>query len=699
MVEWYSHYLENRVVKATVRGVSVRRLLKKGVPQGGILSPLIWNCNIDRLLDLFDIFDEDYEMVRYPDGEIGVDDRRERRLSALKDIGQMEDDCVHRNQEGFRMVNGYKLDEEVYVGGFADDVGSVVAGVDEHYVFFSTQWVLNRISEWVRAAGLEISPTKSVAVIFSKSQKVRNLFEDEEDGMKLTIDGVEIEWHTHARYLGVLVDQKLNFRPHIESKLKAARGMLMRLKGSMGKLWGPNPYLTRWAYLCVVRPAFVFGHLVWGHKVNTKTLKLKLAKLQAEALRLCGHFRRSTPRMGLEMVLNVPPLDLFLEFEVGRSYFRLKDTLQGSSYPPDNIGHHAAAKAIFEAANLDEVEPDFCEVRSLKKGFRIKMESMQRGTLYEDKGRVQVFTDGSKLSNGNTGLGVYSDSQGVKIAYGKHLGKHASVYQAEASAIRQACDLITLEMDSAEAPTAVTIYSDSQAVLKALNGRWIKSKVIRDCQRALNELGRHISVHLCWVKGHSGVHGNEQADALAGAAAAAVEEVTPLPRSSAYYRKEFKDFLYGRWIERWQNTDIVFARQTKLWFQEPSFRKSRKILSLERPEFSMVVRWLTGHAFLGLQNFRCGSVALSFCRLCGQVPERADHLLLRCPCLNLLRMDCLRSWGLSPRPDWEVDWILKFLRDPRVEHLEDPTNTPEEISGRAESEAEMDTDDSSADSY
>ena len=39
MVRWYTHYLGNRKATATVRGVSVRRLLKKGVPQGGILSP------------------------------------------------------------------------------------------------------------------------------------------------------------------------------------------------------------------------------------------------------------------------------------------------------------------------------------------------------------------------------------------------------------------------------------------------------------------------------------------------------------------------------------------------------------------------------------------------------------------------------------------------------------------------------------
>ena len=103
----------------------------------------------------------------------------------------------------------------------------------------------------------------------------------------------------------------------------------------MGKLWGPHPYLTRWAYLCVVRPALVFGHFVWGHKVNTMTLRRKLERLQAEALRLCGHFRRSTPKVGMEMLLGVPPLALFLEFEIGRPYLRLKDKLVGPLYPSD----------------------------------------------------------------------------------------------------------------------------------------------------------------------------------------------------------------------------------------------------------------------------------------------------------------------------------------------------------------------------
>ena len=150
-------------------------------------------------------------------------------------------------------------------------------------MLISMQWALDRISAWVKEAGLELSPAKSVAVVFSRCDDSIDFFEDEEIGHRLQVDGVELQWQKEARYLGVFLDQRLNFRSHIERKVKAARMTIMRLKGSMGKLWGPSPYLTRWAYLCEVRQALTFGHFVWGSLVTTKRLRGKHVALQAEA--------------------------------------------------------------------------------------------------------------------------------------------------------------------------------------------------------------------------------------------------------------------------------------------------------------------------------------------------------------------------------------------------------------------------------
>ena len=97
-------------------------------------------------------------------------------------------------------------------------------------------------------------------------------------------------------------------------------------------------------------------------------------------------------------------------------------------------------------------------------------------------------------------------------------------------------------------------------------------------------------------------------------------------------------------------------------------------MALPRDTFSRVVRWLTGHAFLRLQNFRADSTVTpnSVCRYCSCRPERADHILLKCVRLRLLSAECFGPWDLSrTRPEWELSQVLKFLASPKILALED----------------------------
>ena len=43
---------------------------------------------------------------------------------------------------------------------------------------------------------------------------------------------------------------------------------------------------------------------------------------------------------------------------------------------------------------------------------------------------------------------------------------------------------------------------------------------------------------------------------------------------------------------------------------------------------------------------------------------------------------------MDSHPVWEIDWVVKFLSEEKVETLEDPTNSPDAISGREELEDE-----------
>ena len=50
ILEWYQHYLENRVTILELKGAIREIEIKSGTPQGGILSVILWNMAFDILL-------------------------------------------------------------------------------------------------------------------------------------------------------------------------------------------------------------------------------------------------------------------------------------------------------------------------------------------------------------------------------------------------------------------------------------------------------------------------------------------------------------------------------------------------------------------------------------------------------------------------------------------------------------------------
>ena len=63
------------------------------------------------------------------------------------------------------------------------------------------------------------------------------------------------------------------------------------------------------------------------------------------------------------------------------------------------------------------------------------------------------------------------------------------------------------------------------------------------------------------------------------------------------------------------------------------------------------------------------------CRLCHQVPKKADHILRECPALNQHRWECFGAFQLGEDAEWELSGLLRFLQDERVHTLEDSEDT------------------------
>ena len=92
------------------------------------------------------------------------------------------------------------------------------------------------------------------------------------------------------------------------------------------------------------------------------------------------------------------------------------------------------------------------------------------------------FTDGSRTTEG-TGAGVYGQSFNRLLSI--PLGKHATVFQAQVYAIL-AC---AHEVEAQDWPEKyISICSDSQVALKALQAANTTSPLVHQCQQALNDI-------------------------------------------------------------------------------------------------------------------------------------------------------------------------------------------------------------------
>ena len=97
------------------------------------------------------------------------------------------------------------------------------------------QQAINKTLPWLSRYGLSISPTKSVAVMFTNKRKWTKY--------PIHIGGEVIPFKTEVKYLGVILDSKLSGTSHVKHKLSKAKRHLMVYTMLSQKIMGHSPYL------------------------------------------------------------------------------------------------------------------------------------------------------------------------------------------------------------------------------------------------------------------------------------------------------------------------------------------------------------------------------------------------------------------------------------------------------------------------
>lgn len=144
---------------------------------------------------------------------------------------------------------------------------------------------------------------------------------------------------------------------------------------------------------------------------------------------------------------------------------------------------------------------------------------------------VTIYTDGSARGNpdGPGGYGTilsYIDSKGTE-----HIREYSQGF-VRTTNNRMELLAAVAGLEALTKPCDVTLYSDSQYLVKAFNEHWIDGWVKKGWIRGKNEPVKNVdlwkrllaamqphNVSYVWVKGHAGHPQNERCDALATAAA------------------------------------------------------------------------------------------------------------------------------------------------------------------------------------
>ena len=249
LVKSVQNYLSQRAVKIRVNSVTVTRDVAIGCPQGGILSPFLWNILIDDVLRLHFTFN-------------------------------------------YRII------------GFADDLTLLTDHKITATAVKNLQLVLDTVNQLLANNRLKLNATKTKLMLFNK----KNTSADTLNSLRL--NQVNISTSTSTKFLGLLLDTRLKWDAHVTEKCLAAKRAYMMAYNTARNIWGKYSKRISFLYKAIAEPVLLYACSVWVNYLRTNRGTQKILSFQRSLVRRITAALNSAPTDALIILSNTTPADL-----------------------------------------------------------------------------------------------------------------------------------------------------------------------------------------------------------------------------------------------------------------------------------------------------------------------------------------------------------------------------------------------------